>query len=316
MLSGCVPTPLSITKTALPSISASATLLPSITQPSTLDLPPLLTPRVTPFLTITDTVLVQTRTPFPVNTLTALEREKFVRESLSNSSDCNLPCWWGITPGKTSWQDSETLLRHLGATIKQFQSETGGYNYGVLLRGLPELVFSFYDNGVPNSIVDKIFVSGNKGGGQDQREFEIFWESYSPKEVMTKYGIPSRILLDTSGTLGNTDMGKHGYTVWIFYDSLGFMIRYDGFIADEETFRFCFNLKQGANDIDHIELTLQHQDYAFPLEHDDSILGSASPRGLPLQDVTGISIEKIHQLFTQVEKPYCLETPHEIWPTK
>ncbi len=133
---------------------------------------------------------------------------------------------------------------------------------------------------------------------------------------MSKYGIPSRILIDTLGTLGNTNIGIHGYTLWVFYDSLGFMIRYDGFIADKETFRFCFNLNPGANDIDRIELTLQHQDYAFPLEHDDSILGSASPRGIPFQNITGISIETFHQLFTQAEKPYCLETSHDIWPTR
>jgi hypothetical protein len=252
----------------------------------------------------------------PEPTLTADESKMLVRDLLENNAACRLPCWWGVTPGKTSWQESETLLLHLGATIKQFQSESGGNRYGVRLPGLPELILGFYDNGIPDSKVDRIFVSGNKGGGQDQREFEIFWESYSPKEVMSKYGVPSRILLDTLSTLGNTDIGKHGYTLWIFYDSLGFMIRYGGSIADEETFRFCFNLNQGANDIHHIELTLQYKDYAFPLELDDSILGSASARGLHLQDVTGISIEKIHQLFTQVEKPYCLETPHDIWPTR
>jgi hypothetical protein len=268
-----------------------------------------------PIVLATNTVIPS---PFftPLPTLLVDEQESYIKEFLEANMDCQLPCWWGITPGKTSWQETETLLRHLGATIKQFQSETGGNLYGVLLRGLPELVLSFYDNGVPNSKVDKIHVNGNKGGGQDQREFEIFWESYSPKEIMSKYGVPSRILLDTIGTLGNTDIGKHGYTLWIFYDSLGFMIRYEGLIADEEIFRFCFNLNQGANDIDHIELTLQHQSYGFPLEHDDSILGSASPRGLPLQDVAGISIEKIHQLFTQTEESYCLETPHDIWPTR
>ena len=249
-------------------------------------------------------------------TLTVTEQESYVKMLLKTNVDCMLPCWLGITPGKTSWQETETLLRHLGATIKQFQRESGGNLYGVRLLGLPELVLSFYDNGTTNSKVDRIFVSGNEGGGQDQREFEVFWESYSPVEVMSKYGVPSRILLYTMGTLGNTDIGKHGYTLWIFYDSLGFMIRYDGFIADEETFRFCFDLNRGANDIDRIALTLQHQDYAFPLESSDSILSANPSRGIPFQDIAGISIEKFHQLFTQDEKPYCLETPHDIWPVR
>lgn len=252
----------------------------------------------------------------PLPTLAVEEQENYIKGFLETNTDCRLPCWWGVTPGKTSWQETESLLRHLGATIFPFQTESGGNRYAVRLLGLPELNLSIYQNGMPNSKVDKIFVSGNKGGGQDQREFEAFWESYSPKEVMSKYGVPSRILLDTLGALGNTNLGIHGYTLWIFYDSLRFMIRYDGFIADEEIFRFCFNLNPGANDIDHIELTLQYKDYAFPLEHGDSILGSAFPRGIPFQDITGISIEEFHQLFTQIEKPYCLETPHGIWPTR
>jgi hypothetical protein len=248
--------------------------------------------------------------------MTTDESKMLVRDLLENNAGCRLPCWWGVTPGNTSWQESETLWHYLGATIKQFQVKSGGNHYGVRLLGLPELDLSFFDNGMPNSKVDTIIVSGNIGGGQDQKEFEAFWESYSPKEVMSKYGVPSRILLYTMGTLGNTDLGIHGYTLWVFYDSLGFMIRYDGSIADEETFRFCFNLNQGENDIHRIQLTLQHQDYSLPLERHDSILSTNPSRGIPVQNVTNISIEEFHQLFIQSEKSYCIETPHDIWPTR
>jgi len=249
----------------------------------------------------------------PLPTLLMEDQENYIKELLKPTPGCRLPCWWGITPGKTSWQETETLLQYLGATISTFQMESGENHYAARFQKLPELNLSFFES---NSSVNRIFVGGNLSGVQDQREFEVFWESYSPKEIMSKYGVPSRILLDTVGTLGNTNIGKHGYTLWIFYDSLGLMVRYDGNIADEETFKFCFTLNQGANDISGIRITLQHQGYLNSLESDDSILGSASPRGLHLQDVTGISIEKFHQLFTQVEKPYCLETPHDIWPMR
>ena len=79
---------------------------------------------------------------------------------------------------------------------------------------------------------------------------------------------------------------------------------------------FVLTYTRGANDIDHIELTLQHQGYAFPLESDDSILSTYPSRGIPIQNVTDISIEEFHQLFTQVDQSYCLETPHDIWPTR
>jgi hypothetical protein len=268
-----------------------------------------------PTATETTTVIPS---PFftPLPTIAVEEQENYIKEFLETNTDCRLPCWWGVTPGKTSWQETESLLRHLGATIFPFQMESGGNRYAVRLLGLPQLALSFREGKAPGSSVNIIYVGGNISGAQDQREFEAFWENYSPKEVMSKYGVPSRILLYTMGTLGQTDLGIHGYTLWIFYDSLAFMIRYDGFIADEETFRFCFNLNQGANDIDRIELILQRPDYSLPLEHLDSILSTNPSRGIPIQNVTNINVEEFHQLFTQIEKPHCLETPHDIWPTR
>ena len=41
----------------------------------------------------------------PLPTLSALESEKRILELFYNNLDCMLPCWWGITPGETTWQE-------------------------------------------------------------------------------------------------------------------------------------------------------------------------------------------------------------------
>src|SRR5688572_27007039 len=73
----------------------------------------------------------------PVNTATLQptlmpqERENYVRESFSSSSNCKLPCWWGITPGETTWKDTEELLHYLGVRI----GAAPGYGSNTVFHG-------------------------------------------------------------------------------------------------------------------------------------------------------------------------------------
>ena len=57
----------------------------------------------TALFTSVTTVVVPTYTPF--STLSPSGSISLVLELLQNNPSCLLPCWWGITPGETSWQD-------------------------------------------------------------------------------------------------------------------------------------------------------------------------------------------------------------------
>lgn len=272
----------------------------------------------TPQPTITEiSTITLSPTFISLPTLTTGEQENYVREFLKTNAGCHLPCWWGITPGRTSWQETEKILHYLGVTIGQTQLESGVKHHWTLFEDeLSEFNLSFIEREMPNGIVDTIFVGGNFSGKQDQRDFESLWESYAPKEVMRRYGVPSRILLSTIGTIGLGDSGKHGYILWIFYDQLGFMMRYDGVVADLPTYHFCPALKVGVDDIYRIDITLQHPDNALPLEWDDSILTTEPSRAMSIQDSAGISVEEFYRLFIQDDRPACFDTPHDIWPVR
>src|SRR5688572_13990138 len=51
-------------------------------------------------------------------TMTTDEAKRLVRDLLENNAGCKLPCWWGITPGKTTWSEARQILekasRHIG----------------------------------------------------------------------------------------------------------------------------------------------------------------------------------------------------------
>jgi len=261
----------------------------------------------------TSPTLTSTITPTSRPTLTADEQKNYVTELVNTNTGCQLPCWWAIVPGKTTWKETESFMRYLGVSIGQRETESGVIWRPLFVKGLlREFDISFVAS--KEGVINTIFIAGNPGATQKQEDFESFWETYSPKEVIRIYGVPSRVLLSAPGQTGIGNTGNNGYILWIFYDHLGFMIRYDGAVADLPVYHFCPELKEGANNVISIDFTLQHPDHALPLELSDGILAHDLWRVKSIQDATGMSLEEFHQLFSQDEKPACFDTPHDIWP--
>ena len=51
-------------------------------------------------------------TPSPTSypRLSREEAKPRIIEMLQTNAGCRLPCWWGITPGKTRWEEVHALL--------------------------------------------------------------------------------------------------------------------------------------------------------------------------------------------------------------
>jgi hypothetical protein len=74
---------------------------------------------LTPNFQPTET-LVPTNTPFPTPIATLdenLARQR-VLELFQTNNSCKLPSWWGITPGKTTWDDALKILAPISRDIK------------------------------------------------------------------------------------------------------------------------------------------------------------------------------------------------------
>ena len=72
-------------------------------------------PSRTPPPAITATPMI-THTPIPVPTLPPDEAQVLVLDLLYNPP-CDLPCWWGITPGETTWEEANKFLRSFGHVL-------------------------------------------------------------------------------------------------------------------------------------------------------------------------------------------------------
>ena len=259
------------------------------------------------------------KTQVPVNTLTAQEREGFVREMLTSSSNCKLPCWWGITPSITTWAETEQLLQYLGARI----GASPGYDPDTVFHGTAGFDFeglslknslSFQEY---NGIIDAILIRSD--GYNKLEEFQVLWRDYAPPKVIMTYGVPDRVWLTIPSSFTSE---YRGYYLWLFYDKTGFMIRYHGQVLDAPILHICPRFG-GDGYIAQIEIRMQSPDSSLPLDRFDAILEDVRKRTdtgklrviHSIQEATGLDEKELYRIFVQ-ENPACFDTPRDIWTSK
>jgi hypothetical protein len=112
---GCVPsdeTPLSNSNTG--EISPNSPNVVSTSLPITRSLPATPTATLAPSKTPTSESIPSiqpTETATILPTLQPDEAEALVLELFETNGGCQLPCWWGFTPGETNWVQAKTFLQ-------------------------------------------------------------------------------------------------------------------------------------------------------------------------------------------------------------
>jgi len=80
---------------------------------------------------------VPTTTPTPLPTLGPEDREKLLAELLRTNGNCSKPCFWGISPDTSAFDDSVAFLKSLGSKgLEGVQDSTRYYN----------VVYNYKDN--------------------------------------------------------------------------------------------------------------------------------------------------------------------------
>lgn len=293
-----VPFALTVSPTETPVFVTSTTSPTKVPRPTSSPELPTDTPMPSP--------VPPTRTPrpTPAPTMTADEEYAFVSEMLQNNGGCQLPCWWGFTPGETSWQTAHTFFSSRGKKIWHYR-QTG---YTVIFD-IPQhnigCVQSYFVEGETIDIInvqamlpvrDNEFVYGDAQFAKD-------WAHYMLSPVLMTYGQPSQILV------GVYKAPWMPFDLLIFYPGNGILIRYTAPAEQGEgSFRMCPHRTE-------ITLWLWSPERDIALEH---IVNMGSPTGdmsyfRPIEEATGMSIEQFYQTFSQPDNQTCLETPVDLW---
>lgn len=255
------------------------------------------------------TALPSTKTSIP--TLTSDQRLAQVKEWLATNAGCKLPCWWGIEPGKVTWDEVNEFLNGIGATSEAFKEggmifhETKGLNFNQ--ERVINLVYFVEGDGLITSIII------DASGYNDSPEFKNIWASFSPENIILNYGIPSRVWVYSIGSVNEGSPGPTmPYSVLLFYDHYGILIRYSGQVKYEGIYKMCPAFSEQGNLSDYIYIYLQSPNTNIPLENLPTVNYSTN-NTISIEEAAGISPNEFYELFTKPNIEPCFETPRDIW---
>lgn len=282
VLSGCSP----ISNYVTPSITLTPFLSPVATS--------------TPIWTDTPTSTVpSTKIPYvPISTPLVKESSKIVLELMQTNNGCDLPCWWGIIPNQTSWNNAVEFLKPF-SIIYERQPPSDWFVYDIRSPistevselGIVEIVFAARDG-----IIKEIEASGFN---------EDF---YSPSSVLNKYGVPSQILVSSYSSDYGSPPNQVPLSVDLYYPQKGINVLYGTYATVKGT--------QIIGCLENPHLFLWS-----PSEHIRTInyiLGwdSSNTPYMNIKDATGLSIQDFYAKYSRLENQPCLQTPANLWPSQ
>ncbi len=241
--------------------------------------------------------------PLPVPTFTSQEKTDQIVELQKDNGGCTYPCWWGITPGVTTWEEADRILSPIASKKLAFTVENGMKKYYLELEVSQNIIVEIYvqDKG----LVDVIRIGGN----------------YSMVDFLQSYGGPKEIWVSSDGIVP----GPSDFRIAFFYPEKGIMAAYFGYSSI---------ISRGG--VEYIKMCVTDFNNSGPLwlwnpdskKHFDE---------LPLENLVGIPItlpglppstlelKRIgeHTNFDEIDffnsavknsEKTCLETRADIWP--
>lgn len=234
---------------------------------------------------------------------------------MTENGGCELPCWWGIVPGETNIEAISEQFLPLGFERLEELEQL----YVVLqreglvwLEGWKRLYALGSGSGiiveftVENDIIEFIKVRG----GKENEGFVDDWGHYSLDQVLTRYGIPSQVLVYH---LSQAHAGPPSYHLLLFYERLGIQIDYVG-VAQypiDEKIQVCPDLSE----VGIINLFLYQPEkidniveLVLPPETVDFVTSSDTVYDLIAWEQTvGTSLEAFYETFKDGKGNNCFE---------
>lgn len=291
----CNPsTPLPFATTTAP--RNTSTLRPTSTHTATFihSMTPTLTPTSTPTYTPTSTF---THTPSwtPKNTLEPTQALELAESLLETNNGCSLPCWWGLTPGKTKWSEAQQFLETFTSVhVHENQGEVVGAEVDLWVSeryaGAGLAHFYAVENGVIQSI----------------RAAPGFSPLYQFHPFFRQYGRPAEIWIDT---FQNENPYGIPFGVYLYYPDLGILVAYgaDAEVLDDRV-RGCLG---GSQDYPMLGLW----DPQFEMGFDEAFkLFRLDPDTVayPIEQVSDMDVDTFYQ--TALSSEVCIKTPALFWP--
>jgi hypothetical protein len=255
-----------------------------------------------PSISTTITITV-TRTPHPTftsswtprPTLPPGQAQVLALNIIRTNGNCLFPCWLGMVPGETRWND---IYAYFGTFADRIISADDGH-YGIFLKfppGSTRLNLYGMDIHVTDGIIDRI-----------QTNTAILTrEDYTLSYLLSTYGPPTEIRIRAVG-LSTLD-SRGDYTVALFYGNKGILAVYGGYTNLGKIMRVCPDNTDGAG-----TWLFWDTNKEITFEEAATFVNLMSPQSPnliypPLKDAAGITVDDFYQKYKDPANRYdCFE---------
>lgn len=266
-----------------------------------------------------------TRMPTTIPTLPVENARLRFLDLLATNGACRLPCLWGITPGKSTYQEARALLEPL-SSISDFTDFGPGpsaidpyYTEDDLIIYTTIRFLTRSDDDIVNHVAFNGRAQKEMSGEHGERGVEDVFNSaffgerlrlYMLPQILSEYGRPDSVLLLTLAKVppSNREPGVN-FNILLLYSDQGILVHYttEMSVVSENVVGCPANA--------HVELEL------YPSGNGDSFFDLLTPTGWPaiiknnyrpIEKATSMTLEEFYQTFRQPTDE-CLETPSYLW---
>jgi len=251
----------------------------------------------------TQTPITPTQTPnpkpSPSATWTYPELSTHLLDLYENNAGCRLPCWWGIEPGKTTWETAQDVLGPATLGVNPPERAAGGTVYEVDIQSEnPEINHRHQTYTVERGVVESIEIG----------IYNLF--PYADLSYLFQsYGQPDEIWVETSRRTQEQD--ETAFFLVVFYRKLGILGLYWDPTAkiENEAVNACLDFPNpGIN----MRLWAQNKETTFSEAVQSTALIVDKPLK-PLQEVSALSVESYYLNVIVNGAPPCITTPLQLW---
>jgi hypothetical protein len=298
LLAGCAPSAPTIQPTKGTQIPSPTISLATTTTIPTWTMTIAITDTETPMPTLTGTL-----TPTPVETMEPTQAMETIQPLLKDPLNCAIPCFWGITPGKTSLDEVRLFFSRLGfIPFEGTDQNTSLYFYTISYASTmghdSSVTFFFSNNQLTNIFVTPYIV---KQEGTPRK-----WIAYSPETMIKKFGKPSKVFLN----IYRGQYRSNTITMLLYFDDVDFITLYQGdnmVPAQPHSPLFC----PLTASFDQIRFWMGANPPNPPVIDNGYDI---TEKYLPLEEVTSLTIDQFTQLMLSDPQQACFTLNGDMFP--
>src|SRR5690606_8700120 len=236
---------------------------------------------VTPTFTAIPT---KTQIPTLLPTLTSLQANEKINAYLQKNVDCLAPCFWGITPKKTTFREAMNIFASLGLELEQTNAENNQKFYATQYHIEKDIEITIILT-VQDDIIKTLSAGMNV---YSENGTQRTWAAYSPETLIERYGQPSKV----DFTLGRSSPTPT-HSMALYFENVDMIILYvggiEGFLKNADTLELC----PLTNTVNFITIWMGDEPRHPP------------SKGIPLEEATSLTIEDFSKLMGEDSTKAC-----------